>query len=293
MYWRDVPKSPPTTNLVFDLHRTFLKAVALMACAALWGCTGKSELATDPELLIIGTEYAFAAPSQIASGIVTIRFVNDGSTELHNAALIRLKGGHTLQDFTDYMRDGVQAPDWAVHVGGVESIPPGTEAQATVILEPGLHLIVCYHGEGQGAPHHALGMISSLDVVGSRSDETEPEFDVDLVMFDYGYALSDSLSAGRQILRVVGAGPQVHNVLIWKLMEGRTATELVQWLESDRTSPRPGQPLGGLTALSPGERAYLPIELESGRYVFLCLVPDARDGRFHLSHGMMKEVEIH
>ena len=273
-------------------HRALFVAVVFMTIGALWGCVGGSSLPTDQELLVIGTEYAFAAPSRIESGIVTIRFVNAGSTELHNAALIRLTGRHSLQDFADHMRDGLQAPDWAVHVGGVESIPPGTEAQAKVILKPGHHLIVCYHGEGQGIPHHTLGMITSLDVIGSSNDDPEPEFDVDLVMFDFGYALSNSLKTGQQTIRVVGAGPQVHNVLIWKLRNGNTATELVQWLESDRTTPRPGHPLGGLTALSPGERAYLPIELEAGRYVLLCLVPDVGDGRFHLSHGMMKEVQI-
>jgi hypothetical protein len=279
-------------KFVLSLYREFFVAVVFMTTGALWGCVGESTLPMDQELLVIGTEYAFAAPSQIASGIVTIRFVNAGSTELHNAALIRLTGGNSLQEFADYMRDGLQAPDWAVHVGGVESIPPGTEAQAKVILKPGPHLLVCYHGEGQGVPHHALGMIASLDVVGSSSDDPEPEFDIDLVMFDFGYALSDSLKVGQQTIRVIGGGPQVHNVLIWKLREGKTATELVQWLESDRTTPRPGRPLGGLTALSPGERAYLPIELEAGRYVLLCLVPDVGDGRFHLSHGMMKEVQI-
>jgi len=279
-------------NLVLNLYRAFLVALVFMTTGALWGCVSQSTLPIDQELLVIGNEYDFAAPSHIASGIVTVRFVNAGSTELHNAALIRLAGGHSLQDFADFMRDGLQSPDWAVHVGEVESIPPGTEALAKVILKPGPHLIVCYHGEGQGIPHHTLGMITSLDVIESSNNDPEPEFDVDLVMFDFGYALSESPKTGQQIIRVVGAGPQIHNVLIWKLRQGKSATDLVHWLESDRTTPRPGQPLGGLTALSPGERAYLPIELETGRYVLLCLVPDVGDGRFHLSHGMMKEIRI-
>lgn len=201
----------------------------------------------DLELLVVGTEYAFDAPREIESGVVTVRLVDEGVTELHDAALVRLTSGHTLNDFSERMRDSLNSPSWAVRVGGVESIPPGAEAEV-VVLEPGPHLIVCCHGEGQGRPHHALGMIALLDVVPSESSAPEPEFDIDLVMFDYGYALSDSLDAGFHMVRVVGGGPQIHNVLIWRLAEGETAADLTQWLESDRTALRPARPVGGLTA---------------------------------------------
>ena len=75
------------------------------------------------ELFVAGTEYAFDAPREIESGVVTVRLVNEGVTELHNAALIRLTSGHTLDDFSEWMRDSVNSPPWAVHVGGIESIP--------------------------------------------------------------------------------------------------------------------------------------------------------------------------
>ena len=272
--------------------RALSATVLLMAAGVLLAASSASTIREEHELLIIGTEYSFEAPAEFAPGVVTLRFVNRGTAELHNAALIRLTGGHTQEDFSEAMRVSLPAPEWAVHVGGVESIPPGSEAQATAILKPGPHLIVCYHGEGKGLPHHALGMIKTLDVVGPTSAATEPEFDVDLVMFDYGYGMSDSLQAGHQIIRVVGAGPQTHNVLIWRLKDGKTGSELSDWLQSDRSLPGPAQPIGGLTPLAPGERAYLPIDLEPGRYVFLCLVPDVDDQRTHLAHGMIREFHI-
>lgn len=279
-------------TLMLSQRRALSATVLLMAAGALLAYGSEPSIREEQELLVIGTEYAFEAPAEFTSGVVTLRFVNKGSTELHNAALIRLADGHTQEDFSKAMRISLPAPEWAVHVGGVESIPPGTEARAITILEPGSHLIVCYHGEGKGTPHHALGMITSLDVVGPGSDEPEPEFDVGLVMFDYDYALSGSLKAGHQTIRVVGAGPQTHNVLIWKLHAGKTANDLAHWLESDRSTPRPAQPIGGLTALAPGERAYLPIDVKPGRYVFLCLVPDVDDKRTHLAHGMIREFNI-
>jgi hypothetical protein len=279
-------------KLFLNLRRWFSPAAMTLTCAILGACAGSRVTPEGRELFVVGTEYAFDAPGEIESGVVTVRLVNEGATELHTAALIRLTSGHTLDDFSEWMRDSLNSPSWAVHVGGVESIPPGAEAEAIVVLAPGPHLIVCYHGEGQGRPHHALGMIALLDVINSESSDPEPEFDINLVMFDYGYAISDSLGAGYYMVRVVGAGPQVHNVLIWRLAEGKTADDLTRWLESDRTAVRPARPMGGLTALSPGEHAYLPIQLDPGRYVLVCLVPDIEDARFHLSHGMMREIFV-
>lgn len=267
-------------------------AIGILTGGVFLSCSGRDMTSASRELTVIGTEYAFAGPTEVEAGVVTVRLVNEGVTELHNAALMRLTEGHTLEDFSAWMDTTVQSPPWAVHVGGVESIPPGATAEVVVILEPGPHLIVCYHGEGMGRPHHALGMISNLDVVEAAHQSLEPEADVDLIMVDYDYLLSDSLSAGDRMIRVLGGGPQIHNVLIWKLDEGRSAADLAAWLESDRTAERPAIPLGGLTALAPGHRAYLPLQLEAGRYALVCLVPDLSDGRFHMSHGMIREIVV-
>jgi len=263
---------------------------ATLLVGVLTSCGG--EVATTvAELLVIGTEYAFDAPTHAASGIITVRLKNDGVAELHNVAVMRLTDDHTLQDFVESKARDPISPAWAVHLGGVESIPPGAEAEVVLDLRPGPHLIVCYHekresGEVRGQPHHALGMIAPLQVTSETTGARPPEADATLAMFDYGFALSDSLDAGPHLLRVVGAGPQPHNVLLWRLADGRSQADLIEWLESDRTAARPAQPLGGMTALSVGQHAYLPLDLEPGRYVFVCLVSDAEDHRFHVSHGM-------
>lgn len=260
-----------------------------MVLGFLTSCGG--EAPPPPELLVVGTEYAFDAPPRTASGIVTVRLRNDGIEELHNAALMRLTDDHTLQDFVESMAQSTIAPPWAIHVGGVESIPPGAEAEVILDLQPGPHLIVCYHelrrpGEMRGQPHYALGMIAPLEATDAITGAPPPEADVTLTMFDFGFALSDSLDAGPHLLRVIGAGPQPHNVLLWRLAEGRSQADLIDWLESDRTVPAPAQLLGGMTAVNAGRYAYLPLDVDPGRYVFVCLVDDAEDLRFHMSHGM-------
>jgi len=278
------------------LCRLGCRALAAALVGLLAYC-GDEVVAPAPELLVIGTEYAFEAPQQTASGIVTVRLRNNGVEELHNVAVVRLTDDHTLQDFVESKARDPISPAWAVHVGGVESIPPGAEADVVLDLSPGPHLLVCYHelrqpGEIRGQPHHALGMIAPLEVTGRPTNVPEPESDATLAMFDYGFSLSKPLVEGPQVLHVIGAGPQDHNVLLWRLAEGRSPADLIEWLESDRTSARPAQPLGGMTALSAGQQAYLPLNLEPGEYVLVCLVSDREDHRFHVSHGMALEFVV-
>ncbi len=38
--------------------------------------------------------------------------------------------------------------------------------------------------------------------------------------------------------------------------------------------------------------AYLPVDLAAGNYLLVCFLPDAKDGKPHLAHGMIKEFTI-
>lgn len=248
-------------------------------------------------LVVVGTEYAFEAPAEIASGVVTLHLENEGRTELHNAAVIELSEPHTPADFVEAAAGDTTSAPWAIQVGGVESIPPGTEAEVILNLRPGPHLIVCFHqlraaGQSRGQPHYELGMIAPLLVTAERSDAPPPHEDATLTLFDYGFSLSTPLHRGPQLLHVVGAGPQNHNVLVWRLEDGRTEADLLAWLESDQSSPPPAQALGGMSSLSPGRHAYLPLDLSPGSYVLVCLVPDEADSRSHASHGMVLEFSV-
>ena len=58
------------------------------------------------------------------------------------------------------------------------------------------------------------------------------------------------------------------------------------------SSAPPAHFLGGVTAIAPGQTNVLSLALTPGRYALLCFVPDAKDGKPHVAHGMMRDVEI-
>jgi hypothetical protein len=41
-----------------------------------------------------------------------------------------------------------------------------------------------------------------------------------------------------------------------------------------------------------GRHAYINANLEPGNYALVCFMPDAKDGKPHLMHGMIKEVKV-
>src|SRR4029078_2361359 len=56
--------------------------------------------------------------------------------------------------------------------------------------------------------------------------------------------------------------------------------------------PPPGDGLGGITAMIPGATEYFTANLTPGNYVMICFVPDAKDGKPHSDHGMVKEFTV-
>jgi hypothetical protein len=90
---------------------------------------------------------------------------------------------------------------------------------------------------------------------------------------------------------VENAGPQPHELVLVKLDSAKTVQQLVQWTEKMTGTP-PGAFLGGVTMLSVGEVAFIPLDLTPGEYGLICFYGDAKDGKPHFMHGMMQQITV-
>ncbi len=54
----------------------------------------------------------------------------------------------------------------------------------------------------------------------------------------------------------------------------------------------PAKPMGGATGLAPGAHQVISLTLTPGNYGLFCFVPDARDGKPHVLHGMVKQITV-
>jgi hypothetical protein len=56
--------------------------------------------------------------------------------------------------------------------------------------------------------------------------------------------------------------------------------------------PPPGALIGGITGIAKGRTIEVPTTFTPGEYALICFVPDAKDGKAHLAHGMVKQFSV-
>jgi hypothetical protein len=56
--------------------------------------------------------------------------------------------------------------------------------------------------------------------------------------------------------------------------------------------PGPVTALGGAAGIAKGRRLFLDADFPPGEYLFLCFIPDAKDGKPHSEHGMVRQLSV-
>lgn len=242
---------------------------------------------------VTAKDFGFEAPTTAPAGTTTIRLVNTGK-ELHQAQLIKLEDGKTVDDLAKALKNPGPPPSWMKFVGGPNGVAPGQSAEATSVLAPGQYAYICFIPSPDGVMHAAKGMIRPFEVTGSTAASTtaEPKADVTFKLVDYDFQSSQPLKPGRQTIMVENAGPQAHELVLLKLAPGKKVEDFAKWAETGLKGPPPAEPIGGVTFLDKGARGYFTADLTPGEYGLICFVPDSKDGKPHLAHGMMKTIKV-
>lgn len=246
-----------------------------------------------PVVTIRAKEYSFIAPKTVKSGVNTFRLVNEGK-ELHHLSIIRLDKGKTMADLAAAMKKPGPPPAWTTDVGGPNPALPGGSAEATLSLDAGNYVIVCFvPSPGESAPHVMKGMMGEFKVVPAKSRGSEPATDATIRLSDYTFTIDKPLAAGHHVLNVTNDAAQAHEVVLVELPPGKTISDMGNWVEKSlMKGPPPGKPVGGMALLGKGRSGSFPIDLKPGRYGMICFVPDAKDGKSHFVHGMTKEFTV-
>ena len=136
-------------------------AVALVLSA----CSSGTE-----EVTVVGTDYAFDAPTELSAGETTITFRNDGAVD-HEMVLVRLREAGTFDDAIAALQAGGD-PDALFEQffeanGAVVFATPGTTggSRLAVDLTEGEYAIFCFFQDAPDAPPHVeLGMLANFNV---------------------------------------------------------------------------------------------------------------------------------
>jgi hypothetical protein len=290
--------------------RTLGRAL-LLAAAALAGCksdrqppesppasatpAGSPAAAAAPaSVTITATDYKLELPASIPAGVVALKLVNHGQ-ELHQAQLVRLEDGKTAADFEAAMKRPGPPPAWAKFVGGPNAITPRQETTSTSALVVGHYVALCLIPGPDGVPHVMKGMSQPFEVTSGASAAADelPAVQDTVRLVDYGFELSQPLTPGRHAILVENSGPQPHELVLLRLAPGKTIQDFGTWATTGQMKgPPPAMPLGGLGVMDKGGSGEFSVELTPGEYGLICFVPDAKDGKLHLMHGMMKQFKV-
>lgn len=282
------------------------RLMMLAACVgALSACSGGDKAATDssavstvatepPVVTIVARDFVFQAPDTIQSGMVTLRLVNEGPA-LHHVQLVRLDDGKTYAELMEGMKTMKPTdpmPPWMHDVAGPNTPVPGGEQSITQDLAPGTYALLCFIPGPDQIPHVAKGMSRELTVLpNTGATATAPNSDITVKMTDYAWDISPQLTAGKHVMRLENDAAQSHEMFIFQLAPGKSAADLGKWVEKQE-GPPPGKPIGGTSGMSKGDVVYLPVDLEPGEYGLFCFLPDSKDGKMHVEHGMMRQITV-
>src|SRR5687768_3341933 len=276
--------------------------LAVAATASFAGALRAAAPGDDPKVARVNvvtvttTDYAFQAPDTIAAGRTTIRLVNKGP-DFHHVWLIRLEQGKTLKDLMEATKNHGPLPKWAVDVGGPNTPMPGGETSATLDLEAGKYVMVCViPAMKDGQPHFMKGMVKEVTVakrggVVQAGKTAAPASDVVMTLDDYDFRLSSPITSATKSIRFLNVAAQTHEAVIVKLDPGATVQQFLQAMEKPQ-GPPPGVLVGGITGIAKGRTIEVPTSFTAGEYALICFVPDAKDGKAHLAHGMVKQFSV-
>jgi hypothetical protein len=222
-----------------------------------------------------------------------VRLVNQGP-EIHHLVLVKIGEGKTYDDFLAFLKDMKPGPfpSWLTEEGGPNPPMPGDTVSVTQNLEPGTYAMVCFVDTPDRVPHVAKGMTKHLVVTPSTTASAPaPTPSVTLVMRDYQFEFTPALTAGRHVIKTENLAQQSHEFALFRLDEGKTVEDFQKWGESYQ-GPPPGRLYGGLAPMRPGVTSYVEANMPAGNYLVICFVPDIRDGKPHMMHGMILPVTV-
>ena len=131
------------------------------------------------------------------------------------------------------------------------------------------------------------GLLLAASCGGSGDAFPAPVPTVDVALREYGFEYDAELESGRTVFRVRNAGTLAHQVVLIYLPPE------IQSLDAQiRSSERQVVPtIVNLQPRDPGRTGTFAVDLDPGRYGFVCFVEDP-DGVQHVHKGMRSEFRI-
>lgn len=258
---------------------TFALAIVLAGCAPSQAPVAAKAPA---EVAIEGAALTLKGADQLMAGWTRFTVTNDGQGP-RVATLVRLKDGTTLPAFEAAVKQGFeQAMQLATPLSGPMA-GPGKSVAVLVDLQPGQYALV--GGPGTLRPF-------TVQTAASGPAASAPKSDSTITLRDFSFDIPDSLPSGRRTFSVPNAGQQPHELMIGRLLPGKTGADLLAYASQPPSGPPPLEPVAGVSGIPAAGSALFSADLEPGQYYAVCFIPDPASRKPHVALGMIKEFTV-
>ena len=227
----------------------------------------------------------FDLPKSVQAGVVEIEFTSSVEGE-HSAQIVGARDGHgpveALQAGAAWGERGRPLPDWVVLAGGTGDVAQGETAIVTQELAPGSY-VVADLASNVSAEFEVTGEADGGDVAAGGGTITATEYAFE----------SDGLKAGRNTVLFDNAGQEPHLVGALALKEGRTIADARRFFRTEKGEPPVDESRSFSTAVvDGGVKQAVELDLDAGKYVLICFIPDRKGGPPHAAKGMISEATV-
>ena len=249
-----------------------------------------SNEASKPKTLAVSVDQAgkVTAPKTIEGGVVTLRFTNNAK-EPYSLQLIRVSGNQTAADVLKVTNvEGAPVPSWLTDGGGIGTVKPGATGTTTQELPAGSWILI----PGSEDDSKVKPQTPALEITGGESGGALPKANATISAVEYSFKAS-GLKAGSNTVEFANNGKQLHHVIGFPLLPGKTLAQAKTFLTTEKGQP-PVDFENGVetTVIDGGQKQVVTMNLKSGKYALVCFIQDRAGGSPHFNKGMISEATV-
>lgn len=244
-----------------------------------------------PVYTIAITAEGLEVPEGIEPGLATLVWDNtaQGEDVFSFAILVQLNEGATLGDFFAWMGAQMTGEDPGEPVAVIRGGPAlsgGTSLTATYLFEPGEYVFL---DAGRAEP-----AVVPYTIEGELPEYLEaPEADVEIELVDFSFGIPEEIEAGEVVVGLSNGGAENHEIVMMRILNDELSDEeVIELAKSGEGAEEDYERIFAFVGMDPETQAWIPVELEAGRYLLLCNAPAAEDGEPHLMKGMIRIMHV-
>lgn len=252
--------------------------------------------------------YSITVPAPVAAGQYVVRFVNQTDV-VADANLVLLPEDQTAGDLSAALNEAFteegngEFPDFfedSTFVGGSWAEAQGTN-EVVVNLVPGRYYVFTSLPEGPQSvqaftvvtPEEAAGEPAPVATPGASpvaspvAEELPSDVQVSATEFEFDGV--DAAESGPQVWQVTNDGESLHNAV---LVAGDVEADVSEGGAAVNEAMAEADIAGAVGILSPGQVAYMLLDVEPDSYTLVDTLPEGEGGDPNAAQGMVAVVEV-